>query len=90
MIGASIGSIGKNGVIHEQVWDWQSQKTAFANVFGNTVFTFLYQPAVPGTIYPVRPQRNLHRIFLLSNLIATAVLVLECQLAWEAYSGLTN
>lgn len=77
MFGGTIGSISKNGAIPGQVWDWKKQKTALANVFGNTVFTYLYQPAVPGIIYPVRPQRNLQHIFLISNVIATVVLFLE-------------
>ena len=90
MMGGTVGSIAKNGVQAAPVFDWSTQIHAFSNVFGNTVFTFLYQPAVPGIIYPVRPQRNLHRIFLISNIIAALFLFLEAQLAWEAYSGLTN
>jgi hypothetical protein len=50
MISSTVFYIGKDGAQHTPVFDWTTHSTAFATAFGNTVFTFVYQPAVPGII----------------------------------------
>jgi len=59
-------------------------------VFGNTVFVFIYHHSIPGIIYPIRPQTNLGKMFLTSNIVASILLFTEGMLAYLAFSGLTN
>jgi amino acid permease len=56
MIVSSVFYIVDEGPRTAPVFDWSTQLPHLATVFGNTVFSFIYQPASPGIIFPVRPQ----------------------------------
>ena len=75
---------------HEPVWDWATQGKSLATVFGNTVFVFIYHHSIPGIIYPIRPQKSVNNMFLISNIIGACLLFLEGLLAYLAFSGLPN
>jgi len=61
-----------------------------ATVFGNTVFVFIYHHSIPGIIYPIRPQKSIKNMFLIANFTGAVLLFIEGQLAWFAFSGLSN
>lgn len=63
---------------------------SLSTVFGNTVFIFIYHHSVPGIIYPIRPQSKVRNMFWIANIVGAVLLILEVQLAWFAFSGLTN
>lgn len=90
MVFSTVFYLGKDGLQNAPVFDWKNQLPSLANVFGNTVFTFIYQPAVPGIILPVRPQSKVSSMFIVANWIAAVLLFIEAQLAWMAFSGLSN
>ena len=41
-------------------------------------------------IDPIRPQKNLHKMFLISNIVGALILFAEVQLAWMVFSGRPN
>lgn len=77
MLFGTVFYLVEDGSQHAPVFEWSTQLTAFATVFGNTVFTFIYQPAVPGIIYPVRPQKNLNSMFMYANILGALLLFAE-------------
>lgn len=77
----------KDGVNHAPVFEWSEQVKSLSTNFGNTVFIFIYHHSVPGIIYPIRPQTNLHKMFMIANIVGALFLFAECQLAWEAFSS---
>jgi amino acid permease len=81
---------GADGLMPEPLWNPKVQFTHLATVFGNTVFIFVYHHSVPGIIYPIRPQKNLHKMFLISNIVGALILFAEVQLAWMVFSGRPN
>ena len=75
---------------HEPMWDWKTQADSLATVFGNTVFVFIYHHSIPGIIYPVRPQKGVNQMFMISNIVGAILLTIEGYLAYLAFSGLPN
>lgn len=61
-----------------------------AQVFGNTTFVFIYHHSISGIIYPVRPQKAVNSMFIVSNVIGALFLFTEAILAYFAFSGLDN
>ena len=61
---------------------------SLATVFGNTVFVFIYHHSIPGIMYPVRPQKEVGRMFLTANIVASIALFAEGMLAFLAFSGI--
>lgn len=41
-------------------------------------------------MYPVRPQKKVNNMFLISNIVGAFLLFIEGQLAFMAFSGLPN
>lgn len=86
----SIYYLGTDGVEAAPVWDWQTQSRSLATVFGNTVFVFIYHHSIPGIMYPIRPQKAVGNMFLVSNVIASILLMGEGILAFMAFSGINH
>lgn len=61
-----------------------------AEAYGNVTFAFIYHHSVSGIIAPVRPQKDIKKMFLYSNIIGALFLFTEAILAWFAFSALTN
>lgn len=51
---------------------------------------FIYHHSVSGIIYPVRPQRDIKKMFLWSNVIGALFLATEAMLAYFAFGSLSN
>lgn len=89
MCSGSIYYIGKDGPRMTPVFDLKEQLPYLAEVFGNTTFVFIYHHSVSGIITPVRPQKDIKKMFFYSNIIGSLFLVTEAMLAWIAFASLT-
>ena len=88
-----IGAIyymGSTGSHRAPVFDWSQQIKHFAQVFGNTTFVFIYHHSISGIVYPIRPQKDIKKMFLYSNIIGSIFLGTEAILAYFAFSSLDN
>ena len=90
MCAGAIYYMGTDGPSVAPVFDWDKQMQALAQVFGNTTFVFIYHHSVSGIIYPVRPQKHVRKMFLISNIVGSLFLCTEALLAYFAFSGLKN
>lgn len=86
----SLYYITTDGVHIAPVFNFKEQIKYLAQVFGNTLFVFIYHHSISGIIYPVRPQRQIGKMFMYSNIIATFCLWLEAMIAFLAFSSLKN
>ena len=86
----SVYYIEKTGTHEAPVFEWKHQIKYLAQVFGNTTFAFIYHHSVSGIVAPVRPQNQIKKMFLYSNIIGMAFLATEALLAYFAFSSLTN
>jgi hypothetical protein len=82
--------IGSAGAHPSEAFDWSKQIKYLAKVFGNTTFIFIYHHSISGIIYPVRPQKEVKKMFLYSNIIGTSFLVVEAILAYMAFGALDS
>lgn len=83
--------LGLDGIqMYTPVWNWKDQSVHLATVFGNTVFVFIYHHSIPGIMYPVRPQKDVGKMFLIANIVGTCALFAEGMLAFIAFSGITT
>lgn len=82
--------IGTDGIQTAPLFSWEKQLQYLAEVFGNTTFAFIYHHSISGIIAPVRPQKDIKKMFLYSNIIGALFLFTEAFLAWFAFSALTN
>jgi len=87
---SSVYYLGKDGANEAKVINWKSQLPYLAEVFGNTTFVFIYHHSISGIVYPVRPQKDIKKMFLYSNIIGALFLFSEAFLAYFAFSGLSN
>lgn len=90
-----------DGVHASPVFDWKEQLSHIANVFGGTVFVFIFHHSISGIIFPIRPQKDIRPMFFYSHIIGTVLLGVEVKLdifsqfslgilAYLAFSGLSN
>lgn len=79
-----------DGVHAAPVFNWAEQLSHIANVFGGTVFVFIFHHSISGIIFPIRPQKDIRPMFLYSHIIGTVLLGVEGILAYLAFSGLPN
>jgi len=86
----SLFYIGEDGFNRPPLFNWSTQLVSLSTVFGNTVFVFIYHHSIPGIISPVRPQKGINNMFIISNIIGTILLIIEGQLAVWAFGSLTN
>jgi hypothetical protein len=84
----SIYYIDHYGSHPTEVFDWSRQIKSLAAVFANTTFVFIYHHSVSGIIYPVRPQRDIKKMFLWSNVVGSIFLGTEALLAFFAFGSL--
>ena len=86
----SIYYLDKSGSHQPELFNWKTQIKYLAQVFGNTTFVFIYHHSVSGIIYPVRPQRDIKKMFFWSNFIGSIFLGTEAILAYFAFGNLPN
>lgn len=77
MYGGTIYYWVDDGEHKAKTFDFKDHIGNLANVLGNTVFTFIYHHSIPGIIYPVRPQADLSRMFLIANIFGACMLFIE-------------
>jgi hypothetical protein len=90
LYGTTIFSLGKYGLNVAPVFNFGEQLSHIANVFGGTVFVFVFHHSISGIVFPIRPQSQIKPMFLASHLVGGTLLALEGLLAYLAFSGLTN
>ena len=90
MIIGSLIYIGRDGTSMTPVFDMKNQIYYFAKVFGNTTFVFIYHHSISGIVYPIRPQKDVKRMFMWSNIMGALFLGTEALLAFLAFSGRTS
>ena len=90
MYGGTIYYLGKSGVNAAPVFDLSEQFSHVANVFGGTVFVFIFHHSISGIVYPIRPQTDVRPMFFYSHIIGASFLAVEGTLAYLAFSGLKN
>jgi hypothetical protein len=73
----SIFYLAKDGVDAAPVFNISEQITHIANVFGGTVFVFIFHHSISGIVYPIRPQTQVKPMFLYSHIIGAALLGME-------------
>lgn len=56
-----------------------------ADVFGNTVFAFIYHHSTAGIVVPMRPQTGIKKMVIQSHIIGVLFLGTEGMLAWMAF-----
>lgn len=81
----SIIYMAKFGVAPGKVIDWDSQLPYIADVFGNTVFAFIFHHSTAGIVVPMRPQTNIRKMVIQSHIIGVLFLGIEGILAWMAF-----
>lgn len=79
-----------NGVHAAPVFNFKEQLSHIANVFGGTVFVFIFHHSISGIVYPIRPQTDIRPMFMWSHIIGATLLAVEGLLAYLAFSGLPN
>ena len=77
LYGASTYYLSTNGVHAAPVFDLKEQLSHIANVFGGTVFVFIFHHSISGIVYPIRPQSEIRPMFLYSHIIGSVLLVIE-------------
>ena len=87
MMCGSIYYLDIAGASTTPVFDMSKQIKHLAQVFGNTTFVFIYHHSISGIIYPVRPQKDIKKMFLYSNIIGTCFLLAEAWLAYFAFAA---
>lgn len=73
----SIYYLAADGVDAAPVFNFSEQITHIANVFGGTVFVFIFHHSISGIVYPIRPQTQIKPMFLYSHIIGAALLGME-------------
>jgi hypothetical protein len=86
MIG-SIIVMAEHGVNPGPVFDFKNQINHLPDVFGNTIFAFIFHFAISGIVYPMRPQKKIVTMFAYSNIVGGGLLAIESILAWMAFGG---
>eukprot|EP00349_Pseudokeronopsis_sp_Brazil_P003085 CAMPEP_0202958262 /NCGR_PEP_ID=MMETSP1396-20130829/2618_1 /ASSEMBLY_ACC=CAM_ASM_000872 /TAXON_ID= /ORGANISM="Pseudokeronopsis sp., Strain Brazil" /LENGTH=205 /DNA_ID=CAMNT_0049676235 /DNA_START=477 /DNA_END=1094 /DNA_ORIENTATION=+ len=71
-------------------WDFKNQISHIGTVFGNSVFFFIYHHSISGIIYPIRPQKQIKNMLVISHIAGFCFLTLEGVLAFVAFSSLDN
>ena len=77
MYGGSLFYLSRDGVDAAPVFNISEQITHIANVFGGTVFVFIFHHSISGIVYPIRPQTDVKSMFLYSHIIGSILLGLE-------------
>lgn len=90
MILGSILVLSKHGVNSGPVFDFGNQIENLPDVFGNTLFAFIFHFCLAGIVYPMRPQMGANKMFLWSNIIGGGLLAVESLLAWMAFGKFNN
>lgn len=86
----SVYYIDKAGSHATPLFKFKDHLNFLPQVLGNTTFIFMYHHAIPGIVYPIRPQQGVNRIFLYSNCIGAFFLSMEAILAYFAFASLEN
>lgn len=89
MIG-SIIHMSKHGVNPGPVFDFKNQLPHLPDVFGNTVFAYIFHHSISGIVVPIRPQRAIPRMMFWAHLIGGVFLASEAFLAWLAFGAFNN
>lgn len=66
MIIGSIYYLKTDGPHPSNMFNWKTQIKHLAQVFGNTCFIFVYHHSISGIVYPVRPQKEIKKVFKIS------------------------
>jgi hypothetical protein len=90
LYGSTLYYLFTYGVHATPVFDWEEQMSHIANVFGGTVFVFIFHHSISGIVYPIRPQTEIRPMFMMSHIIGATLLAVEGMLAYLAFSGLPN
>lgn len=75
----------RHGVNPGPLVNWDLQLPYLANVFGNTVFAFIFHHSTAGIVVPVRPQTSVRRMVVYSHIVGSLFLGIEGFLAWLAF-----
>lgn len=86
MIG-SIIHMSKHGVNPGPVFDFKNQLPHLPDVFGNTVFAYIFHHSISGIVVPIRPQRAIPKMMFWAHLIGGLFLASEAFLAWLAFGA---
>jgi hypothetical protein len=90
LYGATSFYLIRDGVHAAPVFNWKEQLSHIANVFGGTVFVYVFHHSISGIVYPIRPQKDIRPMFLYSHIIGAVALAIEGFLAYLAFSGYTE
>jgi hypothetical protein len=84
MIG-SIVQMGRHGINPGPVFDFPNQLPHLPDVFGNTVFAYIFHHSISGIIVPIRPQKAIPGMLMKAHIIGAAFLGTEAFLGWLAF-----
>ena len=80
LYGATSYYLITNGVHTTPLFDFKEQMSHIANVFGGTVFVFIFHHSISGIVFPIRPQTQIRPMFMYSHIIGTTLLAIEGRL----------
>lgn len=64
LMSGSIYYMARFGVHPGPVVDWSTQLKWIPNVFGNTVFAFIFHHSTAGIVVPMRPQTDIRKMVI--------------------------
>ena len=77
LYGSTIYYLITNGVHTTPIFDVKEQMSHIANVFGGTVFVFIFHHSISGIVFPIRPQTEIRPMFMYSHIIGATLLAIE-------------
>jgi len=89
MIGSLI-QIRRHGINSGPVFDFPKQLPHLPDVFGNTVFAYIFHHSISGIIVPIRPQKGIPNMLFSAHIIGGCFLALEAFLGWLAFGAYNN
>lgn len=84
VIGAII-IMSRHGINTGPLINWDLQLPFIANVFGNTVFAFIFHHSTAGIVVPVRPQTGIRRMLITSHIVGATFLGILGLTAWMSF-----
>ena len=85
LMSGSIYYMARFGVNPGPVIDMKTQLSWIPNVFGNTVFAFIFHHSTAGIVVPMRPQTEIRAMVVRSHIIGVIFLGVEGMLAWMTF-----
>jgi len=82
--------MSNNGIHPGKLINFDTQLGFVADVFGNTVFAFIFHHSTAGIVVPVRPQTSVKKMLIQSHIIGASFLGILGMFAWLTFGEYTQ